>query len=187
MANACTPARPVLIDDICFQASKRTYNFDPVRAVLHAGGAVESQGASYRILVLFALVSSKPITLAKREALTSHAVVRWLQARGKPLPAQTTRMSDIAVRELRECFDGIDTKGDGCIYLPQLRAALRGTALFADSSHINALFQQMDADNSGYVEWAEFLTAITAFTADPRGDELADDGGSGTLGENVRG
>ena len=32
------PRRPLLIDDICFQASKTTYNCEPLRAVLHSGG-----------------------------------------------------------------------------------------------------------------------------------------------------
>ena len=44
--------------------------------------------------------------------------MRWLQLRGRQVPAQEAQLSTVAVRELRECFDGLDTRGEGYISLP---------------------------------------------------------------------
>lgn len=69
-------------------------------------------------------------------------------------------MAQVAIRELRECFDGLDVKGGGTIGLPQLRAALRETQLFSEASLVNALFSRMDTDHSGQVRSPEISTSL---------------------------
>ena len=185
MANACTARRPLLIDDICFQASKTTYNCEPLRAVLHSGG---DGNLSCRIVMLFSLVSTKPITQERREGQQPHDVTQWLRSRGLQQHQRQAEslLSAVAIRELRECFDGLSAGGDS-IGLPQLRAALKETKLFSEATLVNALFARMDTDGSGRVSWPEFLEAIQAFDAESNTNNDADEEqGSGTLGENIR-
>ena len=189
MANACSATRPLLLDDICFQASKTTYNFEAIRAVLHGGGGATDSLSSYRMLMLFSLVSTKPIEQARREGAASHVVLKWLRSRGAAVHEEShAQLAAVAVRELRECFDGLDTRGEGFISLPQLRAALRETSIFGDDLFQRDLFQRMSTDGSGRVSWPEFLHAMQSFTAGSAADGATaeEQAGSGTLGENIR-
>ena len=64
MANACTPSRPLLVDDAVFHATRTRYNFEAVRAVQHStGGTISQLGAELdaRLLMTFALRSTKPV------------------------------------------------------------------------------------------------------------------------------
>ena len=65
MANACTARRPMIMDDICFQANKTNYNCESLRA-LHRRGASGADGmAGVKLLMLFALESMKPVRVEK--------------------------------------------------------------------------------------------------------------------------
>ena len=177
---------PILADPTVYQACKTTYNFVGRRAVLHLGGSGGGTPAAApaRLLMVFALDVSKPrAVVVEKKVVNTHAVAAWLRRRAYQLPGQQLA-GDTIVAELRECFEGIDTQGTGVISLAQLRTAMLETALFADEALSAALFARMDHDRSGRVEWAEFLEALTAFTATGTGGE-ADEIGSGSLGENI--
>lgn len=169
LANACTALRPLLVDSAVFQAVKTVYSFEAVRAVTHAGGVgggpVE---AALHLHLIFSLQSTKPMAHHPRTMSARHAVSSWLRSRGHKVPARDLQLSGIAVRELRECFDSLDTAGNGWISLSDLRAALKETSVFDDEMIISALFAKMDKDRSGTVEFLEFLTAIQTFTAAAR-------------------
>ena len=177
---------PILADPTVYQACKTTYNFVGRRAVLHLGGSGGGTpaAAAARLLMVFALDVSKPrVVVVEKKVVNTHAVATWLRRRAYQLPGQQLA-GDTIVAELRECFEGIDTQGTGVISLAQLRTAMLETALFADEALSAALFARMDHDRSGQVEWAEFLEALTAFTATGTGDE-SDEIGSGSLGEHI--
>jgi hypothetical protein len=73
--------------------------------------------------------------------------------------------------------------------MPQLRAALKETSLFAEDTLVIELFQRMDTEQTGRVTWPDFLAAIQSFAAsDEQSSASAEEqgAGSGTLGENIR-
>ena len=83
--------------------------------------------AGVKLLMLFALKSMKPVKANAKLVNGTHPVASWLRAHGKPVPDQEYQMSQVAMRELRECFDGLDEDSDGTISLHELRAALTQT------------------------------------------------------------
>ena len=210
MANACTSTRPLLVGGGVFQAGKTQYNFEPVRAVQHV--AISS---SLSIVMLFALRSTKPLPRKKLEVTASHAVVSWLRSRGCTRPADESQLSAVVMRELRECFDTLDTHGNGELTLSQLQAALQSSSLFSDprtvrslcarmgsphmrashlpyvhvSHQVRSLFARMDTDHSGTIGWHEFLAALQSLTTSAGGEAGSmgsDEFGGGTTAENMR-
>ena len=80
-----------------------------------------------KLLMLFALKSMKPVKVNTKLVNGTHPVASWLRAHGKPVPDQEYQMSQVAMRELRECFEGLDEDSDGTISLTELREALTQT------------------------------------------------------------
>ena len=77
MANACTERRPLLIDDICFQASKTTYNCEALRAVLHMGGGAGAESLATRMLKAY---DALDYDLLLKRARTRQCLMRYEDA-----------------------------------------------------------------------------------------------------------
>ena len=75
MASAATEERPILIDDICFQAVKTSYTFEAVRAVLLPGGCGPA-GISHQMLFALEAASLNKSGKAKRPRRLSIEVPR---------------------------------------------------------------------------------------------------------------
>ena len=176
-------AAPTLVDDICFQATKTSHNFSTVQTLARPGGGSASV-AHARPLLFFALTSSKASTTKTSRVGSDPEVRNWLQKHGRAAPQAESKLSVVATRELRECFEALDRDGNDAISISELRAVLRQSEAFAHSQTLTKLFDELDADGSGLVTWEEFFASLQKFTLGTLAD--VDEVGSGSLGENIR-
>ena len=49
----------------------------------------------------------------------------WLRSHGRAAPREESKLSAVATRELRECFDALDRDKNDAISISELRAVLR--------------------------------------------------------------
>lgn len=61
------------------------------------------------------------------------------------------------VEELRKVFNSIDTDGNGTISASELSFALRQAGIVLNPEDLNDLMSELDLDNDGKVDFAEFL------------------------------
>jgi Ca2+-binding EF-hand superfamily protein len=61
------------------------------------------------------------------------------------------------IEELRRVFNSIDTDGDGNISASELSFALRQAGIVLSTEDLNDLMSELDLDNDGKVDFAEFL------------------------------
>ncbi|CAK0843179.1 unnamed protein product [Prorocentrum cordatum] len=68
------------------------------------------------------------------------------------------RMDDQKMEQLRQIFVKFDTKGNGTLNLLDLKACLAEAGV-TDTETVQSLAQALDADNSGFIDYTEFLAA----------------------------
>mmetsp|Transcript_10927 Transcript_10927/g.16889 ORF Transcript_10927/g.16889 Transcript_10927/m.16889 type:complete len:690 (+) Transcript_10927:445-2514(+) len=71
-------------------------------------------------------------------------------------------MDKSSLKEIREIFETMDSRGDGIISLPELKEALQGmhSEKHLDDGTIEKLFHGIDQDNNGHIAYNEFLAAV---------------------------
>lgn len=104
------------------------------------------------------------LSVCKRDSLKGDTIVErmrkfhqssTLKKVGAHLVAYS--MSDNDLETMRQTFMAMDKDGDGTLSLEEVKAAMRDHANLAE---MEALFAQADTDDSGRLEWTEFLSAL---------------------------
>merc|ERR1719204_648151 len=98
-------------------------------------------------------------TLADR---LSEMVGVLCQITGKPRDTEGAELN----REMRETFDRFDRNGSGELNLEEYKKAWKFLGRPGSDEEIVAAFKGVDVDNSGYIEWEEFVFSL-------QGDEAA--------------
>lgn len=179
LANAATESRPIIFDDITFHANKTDYHFEAVRA-LHVLGCALQSADGFKLRMLFALESTKPLRMDSKKA-TPHDVKQWLRSRGRPVMNTELQPSRTVTRELQECFDAFDGDQDGLISLNELRETLVRVHLFPEDM-IDHLFSPQLKGGNESICFDEFQHLLHA---SPSGNSAkADD--SSSLIESVK-
>ena len=62
--------------------------------------------------------------------------------------------------KLRECFKSLDYDGNGTISIDEIKGPLIGLGLVDNMQDVERLFKIVDTDNSGTIEFREFLHII---------------------------
>jgi calcium-dependent protein kinase len=77
------------------------------------------------------------------------------------------------IKTLREAFIALDKNGDGKLSREEVIAGMQGSAPFGVSDlSINTLFDNIDRDHSGYIDYSEFLRSALAAEKLTRKDVL---------------
>ena len=113
-------------------------------------------------------VETKKVKTADDALVTTldHEALHWIKSRRKTDSNEKVALSHAHERQLREVFNGLDIDGCGIINLESLQEA----AKYVEEStkgkvgaftNIQQMFQSMDEDGNGEVDFHEFTTAMT--------------------------
>merc|ERR1711904_134085 len=69
------------------------------------------------------------------------------------------QLDDNQIIQLRETFMAMDQNGDGLLTLEELKAGLGRAGLTSIPSDLQSIMDAIDADNSGVIDYTEFLSA----------------------------
>mmetsp|Transcript_99642 Transcript_99642/g.287651 ORF Transcript_99642/g.287651 Transcript_99642/m.287651 type:complete len:418 (+) Transcript_99642:3-1256(+) len=69
------------------------------------------------------------------------------------------QLDDSQLKELRETFTALDENGDGLLTLGELRNGLAQAGYRKTNSDLQELMEGLDTDNSGVIDYTEFLAA----------------------------
>jgi len=69
------------------------------------------------------------------------------------------QLNDDQIVQLRETFTAIDVNGDGLLTLEELKAGLSRAGLTSVPSELQQIMEGLDSDNSGVIDYTEFLAA----------------------------
>ena len=75
-------------------------------------------------------------------------------------------LNEEEIMEIKEAFDLFDTDGGGSIDPKELKEAMNSLGLEARNQTIYQMITDLDADNSGAIEFSEFLDLMTARMSD---------------------
>lgn len=75
-------------------------------------------------------------------------------------------MSTSQIQKLEECFMSLDDDGSGSIGVEEIRVPLIGLGLVDSLEEVERLVEEVDEDNSGLIEFEEFLGIINNKTAE---------------------
>merc|ERR1712178_537838 len=77
-------------------------------------------------------------------------------------------------QEIKEAFDLFDTDGSGEIDSKELKVAMRSLGFEPTNEEIIRMIEEVDDDNSGSMQYTEFLTLMTdkMLNRDPKDDML---------------
>lgn len=92
-----------------------------------------------------------------------------MKGRAKPFDVseyQRHGLSKEEISEIKEAFDLFDTDGGGSIDPKELKEAMNSLGLEARNQTIYQMITDLDADNSGAIEFKEFLDLMTARMSD---------------------
>ena len=84
-------------------------------------------------------------------------------------PAKTYErpgLSEDEIEEIREAFNLFDTDGSGTIDPKELKAAMQSLGFEAKNQTIYQMIGDIDKDNSGTIDFEEFLDMMTAKMSD---------------------
>ena len=82
---------------------------------------------------------------------------KWLGQRGK---SGVLEFADDELKKLMECFNQLDEDGSGSIGIDELEAPLIGLGFASTRSQVQKLIDEVDEDQTGAVEFKEFLSII---------------------------
>eukprot|EP00954_Amorphochlora_amoebiformis_P000819 63215-Amorphochlora_amoeboformis.AAC.1 len=77
-----------------------------------------------------------------------------------------SELSSEQKQEIREAFDLFDTDGSGTIDKNELKVAMRALGFEPKKEEIAKMIQDIDKDNSGEIDFPEFLEMMTAKMGD---------------------
>ena len=75
-------------------------------------------------------------------------------------------LTEDEVEEIKEAFDLFDTDGSGSIDPKELKAAMQSLGFEAKNQTIFQMISDLDANNSGAIDFEEFLDMMTARMSD---------------------
>eukprot|EP00470_Lotharella_oceanica_P000101 CAMPEP_0170167470 /NCGR_PEP_ID=MMETSP0040_2-20121228/866_1 /TAXON_ID=641309 /ORGANISM="Lotharella oceanica, Strain CCMP622" /LENGTH=166 /DNA_ID=CAMNT_0010405507 /DNA_START=21 /DNA_END=521 /DNA_ORIENTATION=+ len=75
---------------------------------------------------------------------------------------KVTELTTEQKQEIREAFDLFDTDGSGSIDKNELKVAMRALGFEPKKEEIAKMIQDIDKDNSGEIDFPEFLEMMTA-------------------------
>ena len=143
-------------------------------AVRHKGdGSLDEDSSSARPAALTEELRQQEAIMNKRAfSFLSGSQIRWM---GKHKPnasgSAKTYIAPTRVLQLRSIFKGLDFDGSGEISLQELKDAISyvaasktgsGPPLIKDPVGISKLFESMDINGDGVVDFEEFLLGMTA-------------------------
>jgi len=79
----------------------------------------------------------------------------------KPPTARIPGLSKDEIEELRQAFDLFDTDGNGTIDPKELRAAMQSLGFEAKNQTIYQIIQDIDKENTGEINFDQFLELMT--------------------------
>jgi calcium-dependent protein kinase len=74
------------------------------------------------------------------------------------------QLSDDQIGELRQTFTAMDANGDGLLTREELQSGLNRAGLSVPIADLNKIMEGIDADNSGVIDYTEFLAATIDHT-----------------------
>merc|ERR1712224_488298 len=89
-------------------------------------------------------------------------------------PKKRTELTEEQKQEIKEAFDLFDTDGSGNIDQKELKVAMRALGFEPKREEIKKMIADVDKDNSGVIDFPEFLDMMTQKMAerDPREEML---------------
>ena len=72
----------------------------------------------------------------------------------------TLDSADRQIRKLKECFNSLDDDGSGSIGVDEIKGPLIGLGLVNSLEEVKELVKVVDEDESGNIEFGEFLDII---------------------------
>jgi len=81
----------------------------------------------------------------------------WLKKRGK---GHMLDFTDEEIKKLRDCFNSLDDDGSGSIGIEELEDPLIGLGFAESWEEVLEIIKAVDKDDSGKIEFGEFLGII---------------------------
>eukprot|EP00301_Raphidiophrys_heterophryoidea_P001256 c10611_g2_i1.p1 GENE.c10611_g2_i1~~c10611_g2_i1.p1 ORF type:complete len:648 (-),score=182.03 c10611_g2_i1:82-2025(-) len=176
--HQATRGEPALSDPLPVYTPRRLSNLasDPsgtiasssLKTILSTHGQLPNKSVTdYRVMVLMAM-----------SGLTLSTSVS--SRHDDQLPLQPTAQEDLSPDQLavlKEVFQKFDVNSDGTISASELAEALQLAGLSFTEDEMRHVIRQVDANNSGDIDFPEFLTLMTRHvsqTIDDSGDKLND-------------
>jgi len=75
------------------------------------------------------------------------------------LQVVATEMNDTQIKALRDTFLALDTNGDGLLSAQELRDGMAKIGVNEMPADVSRILEQVDANNSGSIDYTEFLSA----------------------------
>merc|ERR1712010_400723 len=80
-------------------------------------------------------------------------------------------LTEEQVEECREAFEMFDIDGSGAIDVRELKAAIKALGMDVSAEELKKMVADVDKDGNGTIEFAEFLSMMTAKMGDTATDE----------------
>ena len=71
---------------------------------------------------------------------------------------------------MRKCFNNLDVDGSGSIGVDEIKLPLIGLGLVESIEEVEEMVAKVDSDNSGEIEFNEFLKIIKGFGGEKAGN-----------------
>lgn len=81
----------------------------------------------------------------------------WLKVRGK---CEYVDFTEAQIKQLRTVFDQLDFDGSGAIGVDEIEFPLIGLGLANNRYDVETLYEEMDLDKNGEIDFDEFLTVV---------------------------
>lgn len=142
----------------------------------HGDGSLDEDSSLLQPSLQVEIQKQEEMMNRRAFSFLSGSQVRWMSKR-KPNASNSakTYIPPSRVLQLRSIFKGLDFDGSGEISLQELKDAVSyvaasktgtGPPLIKDPVGISKLFESMDIDGNGVVDFEEFLLGMTANSAD---------------------
>ena len=121
-------------------------------------------------------ITSKGLRFHSRYAVLSKDVLAFAKQRifderdSRPMQAQVNEMlqnlpTDLTTNKLYDVFSSYDDDGNGVLDMDEARQALKTLHLYRDEADLSILFEHLDTDLSGTLDWEEFKRLTTQASA----------------------
>lgn len=91
----------------------------------------------------------------------------WLMSRFGKNQTIEALFTEERLAELREVFNTFDQNGDGTLAVKEISLALRSVGLSLSDFELRAIIGEFDANESGAIDWLEFLFLMSRKAVDP--------------------